>query len=360
MAYTVEHIKTLAGLDKVLVTADTSEDIPTPAKSWAVGSTCEVLEDGGSKYRLSNSGEWVEVDFETGGGGVTEEYVQQKIAEAQLSGGEVDLSAYPARSEVQDMIEPVSNAATAAQSAAAENAEAITTVSEAVSGMSRTLTARTEAEVREALQFAADHPGSYLNLTLAAGLNATVPTLYFRNCVINIYGTFVNDEISNTVTFEKTGTTSNLHLQNSMLYTQKIRYIGNTTGSTRGIGVIRGETGSAIFANNLEFGQAEGSDNFGNNIEVQNGATVYAENCKFRAMSTHSVAAVVFCIAGARATVKNCTIAEDSTVQRLGNAENGGFINQLGTTLDVSITAGGMYALNGTLQHQTAASEDGS
>lgn len=118
MAYTVEHIKTLAGLDKVLVTADTSEDIPTPAKSWAVGSTCEVLEDGGSKYRLSNSGEWVEVDFETGGGGVTEEYVQQKIAEAQLSGGEVDLSAYPARSEVQDMIKPVSNAAAAAQNTA--------------------------------------------------------------------------------------------------------------------------------------------------------------------------------------------------------------------------------------------------
>lgn len=81
MAYTVEHIKTLAGLDKVLVTADTSEDIPTPAKSWAVGSTCEVLEDGGSKYRLSNSGEWVEVDFETGGGGVTEEDLSESITE---------------------------------------------------------------------------------------------------------------------------------------------------------------------------------------------------------------------------------------------------------------------------------------
>lgn len=107
MAYTVEHIKTLAGLDKVLVTADTVEDMPTPEKSWAAGSTCEVLEDGGSKYRLSNSGEWVEVDFETGGGGVTEEYVQQKIAEAQLSGGEVDLSAYPARAEVETMIADV-------------------------------------------------------------------------------------------------------------------------------------------------------------------------------------------------------------------------------------------------------------
>lgn len=263
-------------------------------------------------------------------------------------------------SAAQDAAGTAQSTATAAQSAAAENAEAITAVSEAVSGMSRTLTAKTEAEVREALQFAADHPGSYLNMTLAAGLNATVPTLYFRNCAINIYGTFVNNEISNTITFEKTGTTSNMHLQNSMLYTERIRYIGNTTGSTRGIGIIRGETGSAIFANNLEFGQAEGSGNFGNNIEVQNGATVYVENCKFRAMSTHSVAAVVFCIAGARATVKNCTIAEDSTVQRLGNAENGGFINQLGTTLDVSITAGGMYALNGTLQNQTAASEDGS
>lgn len=104
MAYTVEHIKTLAGLDKVLVTADTVNDMPVPEKSWAAGSTCEVLENGGSKYRLSNAGEWVEVDFETGGGGVSEEYVQQKIAEAQLSGGDVDLSAYPLRSEVETMI----------------------------------------------------------------------------------------------------------------------------------------------------------------------------------------------------------------------------------------------------------------
>lgn len=89
---------------RVTIQCDTAADMPEPGAHWAAGSTCEVLEDGGSKYRLSNSGEWVEVDFETGGGGVTEEYVQQKIAEAQLSGGEVDMSAYPARTEVETMI----------------------------------------------------------------------------------------------------------------------------------------------------------------------------------------------------------------------------------------------------------------
>jgi len=50
-------------------------------------------------------GTWYPVSsFDAGGGGVTEEYVQQKIAEAQLSGGEVNLSAYPVRTEVEEMI----------------------------------------------------------------------------------------------------------------------------------------------------------------------------------------------------------------------------------------------------------------
>lgn len=51
-------------------------------------------------------GEWYPVSsFDSGGGGVTEEYVAQKIAEAQLSGGDVDLSAYPTESKVETMID---------------------------------------------------------------------------------------------------------------------------------------------------------------------------------------------------------------------------------------------------------------
>lgn len=50
----------------------------------------------------------------------SKEYVLQKIAEAQLSGGEVDLSAYAPRSEVKSLISLVSTAADTAQKAADE------------------------------------------------------------------------------------------------------------------------------------------------------------------------------------------------------------------------------------------------
>lgn len=92
------------GFDLVTIIADTAADMPDPDPKWAAGSELYVLENGGAKYRLTNSREWLECSFDAGGGGVTEEYVMQKIAEAQLSGGEVDLSAYPARTEVEEMI----------------------------------------------------------------------------------------------------------------------------------------------------------------------------------------------------------------------------------------------------------------
>lgn len=92
------------GFDLVTIIADTAADMPEPDPKWAAGSELFVLENGGSKYRLTNAREWVECSFDVGGGGVTEEFVAQKIAEAQLSGGDVDLSAYPLRSEVETMI----------------------------------------------------------------------------------------------------------------------------------------------------------------------------------------------------------------------------------------------------------------
>lgn len=91
----------------VTIYADTTADMPDPAEhpEWEVGSELIVMENGGQKYRLNNAGEWAESSFDAGGGGVTEEYVSQKIAEAQLSGGEVDLSAYPTESKVETMID---------------------------------------------------------------------------------------------------------------------------------------------------------------------------------------------------------------------------------------------------------------
>lgn len=77
MAY---HVKTngYAGLAKdgtskyyVDVMVDTAADIPNPAEhpEWEIGSELVVLENGGSKYQLSNAREWVAVNFNSGGGG---------------------------------------------------------------------------------------------------------------------------------------------------------------------------------------------------------------------------------------------------------------------------------------------------
>ncbi len=57
------------------LTADTAADIPNPADhpEWEIGSELLVLENGGSRYRLSNARQWVKVNFNTGGGGITEE-----------------------------------------------------------------------------------------------------------------------------------------------------------------------------------------------------------------------------------------------------------------------------------------------
>lgn len=53
----------------VKITADTAADIPTPRSCWAAGSELEVLENGGSKYKLTNSREWAKVNFKAAAGG---------------------------------------------------------------------------------------------------------------------------------------------------------------------------------------------------------------------------------------------------------------------------------------------------
>ncbi|MDE5884731.1 MAG: hypothetical protein K2H29_06620 [Oscillospiraceae bacterium] len=45
------------------ITVDTVADIPNAKENWLAGSRCDVLEDGGHVYELSNGREWVEVNF---------------------------------------------------------------------------------------------------------------------------------------------------------------------------------------------------------------------------------------------------------------------------------------------------------
>lgn len=84
--------------DYIGLSTDTKE-----TEGVANGSTFHEVDT--DKKFVFYCGTWYPVSsFDAGGGGVTEEYVQQKIAEAQLSGGDVDLSAYPVRTEVETMI----------------------------------------------------------------------------------------------------------------------------------------------------------------------------------------------------------------------------------------------------------------
>ncbi|MDE5755206.1 MAG: hypothetical protein K2H89_11820, partial [Oscillospiraceae bacterium] len=50
------------------ITVDTIAEIPDAKENWLAGSRCDVLEDGGHVYMLSNGREWVEVNFYNLGG----------------------------------------------------------------------------------------------------------------------------------------------------------------------------------------------------------------------------------------------------------------------------------------------------
>ena len=76
------------------ITVDTIAEIPDAKENWLAGSRCDVLEDGGHVYMLSNSREWVEVNFFDRVGGSdgtdlsnfytksqTDERITEKIAE---------------------------------------------------------------------------------------------------------------------------------------------------------------------------------------------------------------------------------------------------------------------------------------
>ena len=90
MAY---HVKTngYAGLAKdgtskyyVDVMVDTAADIPNPAEhpEWEIGSELVVLENGGSKYQLSNAREWVQVNFDEFAEGGDVSALQEQVEEA--------------------------------------------------------------------------------------------------------------------------------------------------------------------------------------------------------------------------------------------------------------------------------------
>ncbi len=283
------------------------------------------------------------------------EFLALRDTPAQTSaGGEsTDLSNYYTAPQVDTKIRDVERVIAELESSLRGEIESVaadvSSMQNDAQSMSRTVTATTEQEVREALQFAAEHPGCYLSLTLAAGLNVVVPTLYIRNATILITGTKANDANSSTITFEQTGTTSNLHLQNTALLLRNVNLNGNHNHATGGYGVIRAEYGSSVTCENVVFGQAEGSLNFGNNIEIRDASRAYIVNTVFRSLSTAANACGVFLTSNGEAVAKNCTFAEDSTVQNIARLESGASFNQIGTEHDVFMAVGhaSVYSVDG-------------
>lgn len=214
------------------------------------------------------------------------------------------------------------------------------------------ITATTEAEVLKALEIARNSPGCYVALKLAAGVCATVPTMYLYNVVLSITGTQTDGANTNVLTFAQTGTTSNLHFQGSSVYLISVTLRGNLTKSTGGYGVLRAEYGSKLYCNKVTFQQAEGSADFGNNIEVRDVSDCFVANCVFRSVSTNSSAAAVYANSGSNATIRNCSFAGDSTVQTIARMEIGARVNQIGTTFDVLRPAGhaSEYRIDGVEQ----------
>ncbi len=311
------------------ITCDTAADIPDPVEhpNWEAGSKLYVLESGGSCYRLSNSREWKPVNFDNIGEGGEGGFEPENFYTMQ---------------QVDVLIGNVQNAADA-------NAADISALQANAQRMSRTVAAATEQEVREALQFAAEHPGCYLNLTLAAGLNAVIPTLMIRNATILIMGTKVNDANSNTLTFEQTGTTSNLRLQNTALLMRNVNLNGNHNHASGGYGVIRAEYGSSVICIEAVFGQAEESLNFGNNIEIRETSRAYIVDTVFRSLSSVANACGIYVTSNGEATTKNCAFAEDSAVQNIARIEGGANFNQIGSEYGVYMAVGhaSVYSVDG-------------
>lgn len=208
--------------------------------------------------------------------------------------------------------------------------------------MLQKVNATTEDEVRDALLFAATHPGAFVHITLAEGLNATVPNVAIRNSTIYILGTKVDGVNTNTITFEQTEDTHNMTLQNSSMSIQNVNLLGAhaPTHVTAGYGIIRSHLGSCLYCSGVIFGQTEDSGLFGSNIEAMASSNIYASECVFCVMSTKTNASAVHATANSEVVTYNCSIADDSASPNLARVEKGSKFNQIGTNLPVYLPEG--------------------
>lgn len=208
--------------------------------------------------------------------------------------------------------------------------------------MIQTVEATTEDDARDALVFAATHPGSFVNITLAEGLNVTLPNVAIRNSTVYIIGTSADGVNTNTVAFEQTADTHNVVLQNTSMSIQNVNLLGSHVAShvTAGYGIVRAHLGSSLYCSGVTFGQTENSGLFGSNIEAMSNSKIYATDCVFCVQSTKTNASAVHLTANSEATTYNCSIADDSAAPNLARVEKGSSFNQIGTNIPVYLPDG--------------------
>ncbi len=286
------------------------------------------------------------------------EFIALRDTPAQTgTGGEsVDLSNYYTAPQVDTKIRAVEQVIAGLESGLRGEIESvaadISVLQNTAQNMSRTFAATAEQEVRDALQFAAAHPGCYLDITLPAGMNVTLPTMYIFNATIKITGTQQNSINTNTITFEQTSTTSNLHFENTSLKLSNLDLVGDNATASASRGTLRAETGSYIYINKCRFRQAEGSQNLGCCVEARDAQGGLIANSEFGLSSTSANACGIYCSGNVLVTAKSCTFAADSTTQTIARLELGAHFGQLDTAYNVIRTAnhGTVYRLNGVEQ----------
>lgn len=208
--------------------------------------------------------------------------------------------------------------------------------------MSRTLNATTENEVREALLYATSHPGAYLNIVLAEGLNVTLPDIVLRNSTVYIVGTQVDGANTNTIAFEPTSSTHNMMVLNSAMTIQNLTILGShiPTHTTAGYGIVRSHYGSSLYCSNVTFDKTEDSGPIGNAVEAMSNSSAYLSECTFDVTCTAANASAVHVIANSEGVTYHCSMAEDSVSGNIARVEKGSRFNQIGTNLPVYLPNG--------------------
>ena len=114
------------------IVCDTASDKPQPLPHWVAGSRCDVLENNGTVYLLSNARQWEQVNFYNqggeGGGFDPDAYYTKPQTDARITEKVAEIVApedFNTLKEISDWIDSHEDSAAAMNSAIQQNTTAI-------------------------------------------------------------------------------------------------------------------------------------------------------------------------------------------------------------------------------------------